>query len=396
MEGSMPIKRALHQIQEDVECVMDEMRKKVCSVSSNEIVANSEAASEDFVEKFQIKVYDNVNELKLNDVIEVIGIYNNEKLEIDDNSGGMEVDGSNDKQLLPPRIHVLSYHKLTHFHPQFLHMDTLESSEVRRLAIDIGATRHQLLEHLCDLTFGDDLAAEYILYHLLSSVTTRHAILAVGMFTLNLYAVSDDFEGLNNGRFVPLKEYKTDELLYGKLQLSAGTEVVLDELQMKPGKLNSQGLKNLAALKSVIADQKLDYDFVYQTVEIPTDVNVIIVSEGKSMLPSDFQVLVKGVTSERRLAFARDEKSLQAFRAYVSLLKLGRYDIPQEMLKEIQENFVEMRQTNPSITADNLNRTLVLARRFLLLITVVYYGHRQAGAPSLLKCCTAAEVFHLT
>ncbi len=38
--------------------------------------------------------------------------------------------------------------------------------------------------------------------------------------------------------------------------------------------------------------QKLDYDFKYHSLEYETDVPVLVLSEGRSLLPSDFQLKV--------------------------------------------------------------------------------------------------------
>lgn len=44
------------------------------------------------------------------------------------------------------------------------------------------------------------------------------------------------------------------------------------------------GLRNIAALRSVITSQKLAYDFKYHVADFNTDINVIVLSEGKSLL----------------------------------------------------------------------------------------------------------------
>ena len=97
---------------------------------------------------------------------------------------------------------------------------------------------------------------------------------------------------------------------------------------LSPGQLNEKGVRNLTILGTLIQWQKLDYDFkwtnqvpdllwmrcldpnIFQFIfiyigsigltlslllhqEFPTDLRLIVVSEGKSILPSDFQLHLK-------------------------------------------------------------------------------------------------------
>lgn len=44
-------------------------------------------------------------------------------------------------------------------------------------------------------------------------------------------------------------------------------------------------MRNVTSLGSLISWQKVDYDFSYHQMEFPCDVNVLVVSEGRSLLP---------------------------------------------------------------------------------------------------------------
>lgn len=55
--------------------------------------------------------------------------------------------------------------------------------------------------------------------------------------------------------------------------------------ELKQDNVGVLGVKNIQALKCLIENQKLDYDFKFFTVEFLTDVPVLILSEGKSLLP---------------------------------------------------------------------------------------------------------------
>lgn len=45
------------------------------------------------------------------------------------------------------------------------------------------------------------------------------------------------------------------------------------------------GVRNITALGNLISWQKVDYDFNYHQMEFPCNINVLIMSEGRSLLP---------------------------------------------------------------------------------------------------------------
>lgn len=60
---------------------------------------------------------------------------------------------------------------------------------------------------------------------------------------------------------------------------------MLDETKLKEGKLNEAGLKNIGALKKLIDNQVVNYDFVYYQMEYDCDIPILTLSEGQSILP---------------------------------------------------------------------------------------------------------------
>lgn len=44
-------------------------------------------------------------------------------------------------------------------------------------------------------------------------------------------------------------------------------------------------MRNVTALGNLISWQKVDYDFSYHQMEFPCNINVLIASEGRSLLP---------------------------------------------------------------------------------------------------------------
>jgi hypothetical protein len=60
---------------------------------------------------------------------------------------------------------------------------------------------------------------------------------------------------------------------------------------LEPGQLDTKGVHNVAALGTLISQQKLDYDFQFYKLEFQTNIPVLVLSEGKSLLPVGFSEL---------------------------------------------------------------------------------------------------------
>ena len=60
---------------------------------------------------------------------------------------------------------------------------------------------------------------------------------------------------------------------------------MLDETKMEQGRLDATGVNNISALGHLIKTQRVEYDFKYYKMEFDSDVSVLILSEGKSLLP---------------------------------------------------------------------------------------------------------------
>lgn len=67
---------------------------------------------------------------------------------------------------------------------------------------------------------------------------------------------------------------------------------MLDETKMEQGRLDSTGVGNITALGNMITTQKVEYDFKYYKMEFDADIKVLLLSEGKSLLPVSFICLL--------------------------------------------------------------------------------------------------------
>ncbi|KAG7462441.1 hypothetical protein MATL_G00184930 [Megalops atlanticus] len=357
-----------------------------------------------------IKVYEDWETFKVNDMLEVFGILSVDPvlsvLSEDKDALLLDpmdcVESAEERRVhsppasLVPRLHMLHARRLQHNNPLLPPADLEEKNSFTSVFLsELASVRADLLDYLTHVLLGDALAAEYLILHLISSVYARRDILPLGKFTLNLsgcprsstfteqlycviqqlvpmsFRLGMSLHNMNSLRFVPQKDYTANRLLSGLLQLSQNTSLFLDETQLEPGQLDAAGVRNITALGNLISWQKVDYDFSFHQMEFPCNINVLITSEGKSLLPSDCQVHLQpkqfppSMMEDQlnSLRFPLTPSSINSFRIYLSLLRTLEYSISQEVTKAVEDDFVEMRKDDPqSISAEDLHRMLVVAR----------------------------------
>ncbi|KAL0872192.1 hypothetical protein ABMA27_004598 [Loxostege sticticalis] len=352
-----------------------------------------------------VKIYDESESYKLNDMIEVVGFlsvdpalsgeFQEEKDPLLDPQIESEVETitHNPPPSLVPRLHAVYVKKLDHCNP--LVTETIDQGAVLKEA---NAAREHLLKALTELLLGDQLAAEYLICHLIACIYLRQETLALGQFCLNLsnlptqkypnyarqlYDIIKQFvtksyylpltiDNMNTLSLLPKKDYECNRLTSGVLQLSKDTHLVLDETKMEQGTLDSTGVNNITALGNMIKTQKVEYDFKYYKMEFDSDVSVLILSEGKSLLPSDYHVPLRPEESSLEIfdaiveaaTYYLKEEIMNVIRTYLTSLKLVKYTISED-LQFVEDDFIEMRSksdTQNPVTADDLHRLLVLAR----------------------------------
>ncbi|NWV89889.1 MCMBP protein, partial [Machaerirhynchus nigripectus] len=360
-----------------------------------------------------VKVYESWESFKVNDVLEVFGvlsvdpvlsIVNSEERDSSTLDPMECMDTAEEQRVhsppasLVPRIHVILAQKLQHINPLLpacLNEEESKTCEfVSNFMSELSPVRAELLGFLTHALLGDSLAAEYLILHLISTVYARRDVLPLGKFTVNLsgcprnsaftehlyrliqqlvpasYHLRMSIESMNHSRFIPHKDYTANRLVSGLLQLASNTSLVIDETQLEQGHLDTAGVHNVTALGNLITWQKVDYDFSYHRMEFPCNINVLITSEGRSLLPSDCQVhlqpqIIPPNMEEymSSLLTAVLPSVLNKFRIYLSLLRLLDYSISDEVTKAVEEDFVEMRKNDPeSVTADDLHKMLLVAR----------------------------------
>lgn len=335
-----------------------------------------------------VKCYDSdrVDSLKLNDIIDVVGFLSlNPSLA--STSSGFETDAENPPPSIVPRLHAVALQKLTHVNNVPCELDDVfQSAE---------SVRKELHFVLSQMLLGDSVAADYMICHLISLVYMRKDGLALGHFSLNvsnlprrpdytrlLYSVLQrilpkshylpmTLENMNTLAFAPKMDYEMNRLSSGLLQLSNNTHLIVDETRLEAGKLDVAGVANVQALRTLISHQIVNYDFQYYSKPYDADVPVLILSEGKSLLPCDVLLPLKADATclntlpeifQAANHFLR-EPLLSAIRLYLCAMRHSSFEFPEDLQKKAQEDFVEMRQVGGrSVSADDLHLLLVLAR----------------------------------
>lgn len=320
-------------------------------------------------------------EVKMNEILDVVGFYSaNNSF---DNINGSQV------HICSYVLHAVQIKKVQCCNPLIKQVNKEE------VLTNGEKLREELKLILTQVLLGDDLAADYLICHLLSSVYMRSDYFVLGKFPLNIFNLPVSHPGytdllydflshlvtksqllqmslavMNSTNMIPKKNYDTNCLETGLLQLSSNTHLIVDETKLQPGIMNSKGLENVTALNDLITHQAVKYDFKYYPLEFQADIRVLILSEGKTMLQGNcclplipqesHMVSIEDIFSAAKQYLT--EPLLTQLRVYLSVLNPEQFDISDELQKIIEEDFVNMRQESPHTTADDLHHQLVIAR----------------------------------
>ncbi|XP_062851647.1 mini-chromosome maintenance complex-binding protein isoform X2 [Trichomycterus rosablanca] len=384
-----------------------------------------------------VKVYDEWDKFKLNDMLEVFGILSVDpalSLVADDKEVSSLLDPTESMETveeqrahrppasLVPRLHMLHAQPLHHNNPLLPPaVADVKGDFLNSVQGEMASVRAELLAYLTHVFLGDALAAEYLILHLISTVYARRDVLPLGKFTLNVsgcphsspyteqlyhviqqlvpssYRLCMSLHNMNIQRMVPRKDYTANRLVSGSLQLARNTSLVLDETQLEQGQLDTAGVRNITALGNLITWQKVDYDFNYHQMEFPCNINVLIMSEGRSLLPCDCQIHLRPTVNPpdllehlKAVQHSQLPSQLNKYRVYLTVARSLDYSITEEITKAVEEDFVEMRKDDPqSVSAEDLHRLLVMARLLALShgqTTLSRDGWIKAKQLEMLRC----------
>ncbi|CAD5113055.1 DgyrCDS2251 [Dimorphilus gyrociliatus] len=340
--------------------------------------------------------YENYDDIKLNTVYEIYGILSNHPalaantLNENGSASGFETDEMYAKSPPPslvPRIHIVLIRKLENIDPSYQLI--LKESRLNDISL-------KLRDYLQQVLLGDRIAADYLFCYLMSRVYARKDSRAIGKFSLNLtnlniqsqhtkyiYTALErilplslycplSLENMNKRRMTPYKDYKSNRLMSGSLQLPDGTRLILDETALQPGQLDTIGVQNTRSLNDVVCWQKLEYDFTYHKQEFFTDFPVLVFSEGKSVFQCDCRLPLKTIINPDNLEsyylqmMATQESNFQDFRNFISMMSFRDYTFPDDLKQEVEQYFVDMRKQDNKMTADAFLNLLLFARLLTL------------------------------
>ena len=123
---------------------------------------------------------------------------------------------------------------------------------------------------------------------------------------------------------------RDENLESGRLQLAPHSAVLVDLRGVGEGRLEDGGVRNLHALATAVAQQKLEYAFPFSSFELETDLNFVLLSEGKAIIPADCVVYVRPAEGFAP-AVRPSEARLDQFRSFLGHFKHTSFDIPADM-----------------------------------------------------------------
>ena len=198
---------------------------------------------------------------------------------------------------------------------------------------------------------------------------------------------------MNGERFVPVKNHETNELALNpnnNLQLINGTSLIINQVALKTGKLNKNGVLNCQSLSQLIEKQIVNYDFKFSQIPFETNCNIIVLSQKNALKQlkcvTDIKVLhcdssikeenendneneCKGEISNQSNKNNKNnenmnDKELETWRNYLCMARmiLDRFSLPQNICQLVQTDFVNLRKRKKNVTDDDLHYRLTLLR----------------------------------
>ncbi|XP_073130537.1 mini-chromosome maintenance complex-binding protein isoform X2 [Henckelia pumila] len=336
----------------------------------------------------RIKIYDTAeSEMKLNDIFEFVGVLTfDPEFPVDSvDCDGFTQSICEDELVHLPSSKVSWIHCI--IHRKLAVNDFLSGPALELMPNTAKDLREALVGHLTTVLGNDWVAAQYMLLHLLSRVHARVDSVAVGKLSLNLTCLGKDsmsvfgrnlkfaiecllpftrtlpitINYLNTISLTPKKDYNTNRLVFGFLQLTEGSHLTIDETQLQAGTLDSTGVDNARVLKNLMESQTVEYDFTYYKMEMPVDVQLLILSEGKShILPADLVLPFRPSSVEAPLTV--DEETLKAWRWYLGMMKCLSHSIDPDVQKVVEDDLVAARRADRSLGSLDFSRLLTMGR----------------------------------
>ena len=162
-----------------------------------------------------------------------------------------------------------------------------------------------------------NLISEYLILNLISSVFSRQGMNLIGYLPLNLSNLESNskvklnllgllnkvfpvvnyfnctIESLESSNIIPTFNVDTEVLSKSILQCPKGGLIIIDETELKTGKLKENGIKNFNYIKKMIEQQVINLEYPYNPgIEIFVNNPILILSHSKSIFLQNSDVLV--------------------------------------------------------------------------------------------------------
>jgi len=351
------------------------------------------------------KFYCYTKSLKICDSVEIYGIWSPSKQEKTESKNESKNESKEmDLYSTPangydnlPIIHVLYFKKIQCSNPLIsISLNTTKHEELKKefdfYFKNVSLIRSSLIKYISkNYTFSDHLIAEYILLNIISRIVSNKNGVLIGHFPLNIrgsfnnYRIRELYQlltpyslninlsinYLNEKRFVPVKNNKNDELEIGILQFGDNTSCVIDETLLNTGNLNKIGLLNIDALKILINEQKVLYDFQYHSIPFNTNCSVVILSKNRPLPQLRTQCFIYAQQCDDNDDDELNEEeednqfTLDQFRIYLSICSylMNKFALNSEsVIKGIEDDFVDIRKKDNSANEDTLHHRLLMMR----------------------------------
>ncbi|EKX45354.1 hypothetical protein GUITHDRAFT_163251 [Guillardia theta CCMP2712] len=199
----------------------------------------------------------------------------------------------------------------------------------------------QLVNILSNLTHGDEVAAEYLLCHLISRIYHRLHGVPVGKLSLALSGLQP-----------------------GSAEVSSSSSELLETLRkLLPMVADIKlSIKELCG-KSMTSKKDYETDMLHMgklQVEFPTDVPALVLSQGRSLLRTD--IALKLEHKQRTQPMQLSDELLARLRAYLQLARSLDVKMSDDFCKIAEEKFVSARQEQQGVTQETFGLWLTLSR----------------------------------
>ena len=251
---------------------------------------------------------------------------------------------------------------------------------------------------LLDIFNNDSIVCDYIILYLFSQVLHRIGYKTIGILPLNIILDKKDtlsnekiekfhnllksiclsinyinitIKDLNIKRYYSKFDVEKEELEEGELQLIDGAFVLLNEMKMGEGKLEDIGCKNVQTIKNLIDFEKISYEYPFNNIEMPHNIQLIIFSNGNnSIFKSPFLVSLPINKFEKKEEdeIMIEDNIMEKIFIFINYIRLNpsylsNFKITDENSNKIQKDYLEK---NKKMNVDEFDLMLNMSRLFAL------------------------------